>query len=185
MVSLKTIWKNPGARGFLLVAVFITLLIIPIVNDRITADITESRTAEITVEFAQAFIEGCALPKDQGGLDLADRPDELAICIERAGLGAGLTNFQKADCSLCGAREGYPDEQGLCLKDEDLIFCNDLADKLEVIISAASGDAIAQFGAKLEQLTEPVQGLSDTQKLLGVVVLFSIGFISAGGLKKL
>jgi len=184
---------GPFKSAFLFVFIFVTIWIVALVADPIEKDITASVTQEITAELTEGiievFINGCTTE-----LGLVIGSQDFEFCEERTRAGLELTDFKAEDCSLCGPRPDFPDEEGLCLTGADVPFCESLIPLIEEETKKATAEArdlpIAQLGTGVrsftglfENILEPVEvlGIEVPQLIIWIVVLFVAGFFAGGG----
>ena len=152
----------------------------------ITADITRDITAEVTESTIVEFVSGCTTV-----LGLAEGTSDFNFCEERIRKGFELTDFRAEDCSLCGQRPNFPNEEGLCLTGADVPFCEGSVSQIEEVTAEATEGArdlpIAQFGSFVTTYTDffdrivpekiNVGGFQTNGIVLWIVGLFSLGFL--------
>jgi len=181
---------SAAGLGFAIVFIFVTFWVIALVskpiNIDITADITEELTLELTEATINEVISGCT-----SVLGLAEGSTDFNFCEERIRKGFALTDFKASDCSLCGPRPNFPNEEGLCLTGPDVPFCESSAALIIEVTEEATAGAqdlpIAQFGNAVTAYTDffdrivpervDVLGVETNAIILWIIGLAVLGFL--------
>jgi len=172
---------GPWSWAIAFVFVFVTLIIVAKVTDGITKRVTATVTDSVIGGVQEVLLFSCQDCESNvygvKGLCLRSRPSELAFCEERYRRGFAFEDFQASDCGLCGENDNG--EQGLCLKAEDLVNCEDNLEGVDELRNNLMGTAgfLQQLGMSLETATGPLADASDNDLGKWLLYVAIAGFV--------
>lgn len=145
--------KNPflNYRVYLLSLILPTIFVILLVANYVTNQITNNVLND--------FENGCSIA-------FKDRPINLERCLQKVDEARTFESLNKEICGGCG-------ENQLCLKEDDLKYCEQQFDSNSVLINLRN---------IIKSIVQPISGWSLSTNIFIIIGLFIIGFIIASAL---